>query len=524
MEELLLDSSFPPVTEFPDISRDQVKNYNDAIKAFKSSTSDAVTKPGKKTRSRNGCFSCKKLKIKCNEGQPICEYCSHTGRECVYPVKKVKAPRRKRARKSKDVQEKEKSPPSSDSAPSYIEEIFSSELPIIPVYTDFMDLQLSTSSQKINSMTIQLGVTSFELRLLKFFLDFGASFFTFNVHEDAYIFWATEVPKLWCSSDIVKSSIYAISSVRLLANYELDKIENVTIEDEMGATDVLGKKSAVNLFRESQKYLKNTIDLLDQFTLMIGDAEYLPELLGHIAIAKTILVAAKGVLPKSFGIDASSSPVCGLYDLLFFTRDTFNVLASNISYLAGTKYECMFVPQEKKVTKVDSELLFINYLRNYIAFGMCDSDELQADFNDVISRIEIGVHRCLVFYYPVPLFRALIDFSVNDAFTEALISKQHAAMKIMFYFSSLCSVLDFKLFKASGVWDEFVDIYRDHSFELFDGKFEDEMDQNFYDCVVARRKSELPYGLDLLRKIGRPVEDFKTGRLELLADDNPNYF
>lgn len=36
-------------------------------------------------KSRNRCLSCKKLKIKCDEAKPKCEYCEHTKRECIYP-------------------------------------------------------------------------------------------------------------------------------------------------------------------------------------------------------------------------------------------------------------------------------------------------------------------------------------------------------------------------------------------------------------------------------------------------------
>ncbi|CDK29332.1 unnamed protein product [Kuraishia capsulata CBS 1993] len=39
----------------------------------------------KPRRSREGCASCKKLKIKCDESKPSCEYCVQTNRACVYP-------------------------------------------------------------------------------------------------------------------------------------------------------------------------------------------------------------------------------------------------------------------------------------------------------------------------------------------------------------------------------------------------------------------------------------------------------
>lgn len=36
-------------------------------------------------RAKVRCFSCAKLKIKCDEARPRCEYCCHTNRKCIYP-------------------------------------------------------------------------------------------------------------------------------------------------------------------------------------------------------------------------------------------------------------------------------------------------------------------------------------------------------------------------------------------------------------------------------------------------------
>jgi hypothetical protein len=44
----------------------------------------------KRTVSRKGCLSCKKLKIKCSEELPSCEYCTATKRICQYPALEIK--------------------------------------------------------------------------------------------------------------------------------------------------------------------------------------------------------------------------------------------------------------------------------------------------------------------------------------------------------------------------------------------------------------------------------------------------
>ncbi|CAM9022876.1 unnamed protein product [Wickerhamomyces anomalus] len=526
MEQLLLDAAFPPISEFPDLIKESSTKSNKAATPT-GRFNGGISKPEKKTRSRAGCFSCKKLKIKCNEAKPICEYCNHTGRECAYPEAKPKAPRKRRARKSKKAQNEESSSSSSSlSDESTVEKELFSGLPLIPIDTDFVEIQ-SKPLQRLNSMSLQLEVSSFELKLLRFFLDFGASFFSFNVHEETYRFWSTEVPKLWCSSDLVKSSIYAISSVRLLANYELNNIETIDIEDEVDPLFGTVEIRTVNLLQKAREYIQNTSELAEQFkTLVLSNAinEDLSEILGYFAIAKSVLVAAKGVFPNSTKIDHPHPDPSGLYNMLSFVRGNYDVIALNVSHLKGTKFECILLPAEKQITTIDSEFVFIKYLRDYVDFVICDADILQFNYYTVISSVEIGAHRSLVFKYPVPFFRALLDFAVNDVFLNALNSKEHVAMKIMFYFCSLCSILDFKMFKNSSMWDDFVELYKVHSFGLFEGKFEDEMDENVYDCVVARRKSELPYDLQILRTLGKPLADFKNGKIELVPSEPEDVF
>lgn len=511
MDQLLIDKSFPPINEeFPDITRAKIKAY----KAAKQIVNDGVTKPVKNSRSRNGCLSCKKLKIKCNEGQPICEYCEHRGRECIYPVKKPKAPRKRKPRQT--LKSMDKSPESTTS--TEVTTPLSDSSPVAIDY-QFPSIQ-NTSLQNLNSMSVQLDVTNFELRLLKFYMDFGAEFFTFNINSDAQYFWGVEVPKLWCSSDLVKSSIYAISSVRLLANYELKAIEDVFIEDEL--LSAIGIPSKINLFQESKKYLKNTLMLLDQCSKLITSSlDTSSELKGQSAIAKVILMTCKSVIPVKFQLALSDRPntdSCGLFDLLDFNKKYFNMIS--IEGLLSTRFKPILAAHEKMLTSVDSEYFFISYLKEYVTEKLDSSDFLLISFLYVISSLEIGAHRALVYHYPVPLFRSVVVLSADNDFTEALKSFNHTAMKITYYFSCLFSVLDFKLFRESGIWDEFIEIYKEHSFKLFDGKFEDEVDKNFYDCVLARKERRIPWDLEIIRNIGKPVKDFITGRIEVVPECN----
>lgn len=45
------------------------------------------------TKSRRGCFNCKKRKIKCQENRPECDHCIKAGVRCEYPTSTIKIAR-----------------------------------------------------------------------------------------------------------------------------------------------------------------------------------------------------------------------------------------------------------------------------------------------------------------------------------------------------------------------------------------------------------------------------------------------
>jgi hypothetical protein len=64
-----------------------------SIRSEESPNSEPLAQKSRKghTKSRQGCFNCKKRKIKCQETQPACENCTRKSIECVYPAPKTLA-------------------------------------------------------------------------------------------------------------------------------------------------------------------------------------------------------------------------------------------------------------------------------------------------------------------------------------------------------------------------------------------------------------------------------------------------
>lgn len=49
------------------------------------------------TKSRRGCYSCKRRRIKCNERHPECSHCLKAGLQCEYPANIIQATQRSHA-------------------------------------------------------------------------------------------------------------------------------------------------------------------------------------------------------------------------------------------------------------------------------------------------------------------------------------------------------------------------------------------------------------------------------------------
>lgn len=436
-----------------------------------------------KKRSRNGCISCKKMKIKCNEGKPVCEYCLHTQRECCY----VLPPTRKQMTLAKAFPKEDQ------------------------IYVD--SLWKTPSSRTLNSTSNLMSISNFEVRLLKYFLDFGGKFFTFNMHSSCERFWSEEVPKLWCTSDLIKAAIYTISSTKLLGCYEGEDIKNIHLElDHECQNNILtnDQHTKINLLEATLKYSRKTTALISHFNSLLPEfTSEIEDVIGELFIGNTILLGSKCVSPglSTYGEIASDMTKCGVINMMDHGL-AFHTFSGNFfPMISRTKYELVLKSQEKLPVKHENTLhsfFFIDYLKTYVAKKAESLDILQISYFNAISLLESGSEKALLFKYPLPLFWSLVDMSSDADFLEASKTGQHTALKIIFLFSCLCSLF-LKLSIPKSIWAEFIEFYVTHSFKTF-GSFEDEFDENIYETVQKRREGKYPWGVQILPSIGKPVD------------------
>lgn len=429
-------------------------------------------------RSKNGCLSCRRMKIKCGEQKPSCEYCEHTGRECVYSQQSISKTRSKK--------------PNFD----HIQELHNS--------SGFV-LQNKTL-QKLNSMTLQLNVSSFELRLLNAYKSVAPEFAAFKLHQDAVDFWTVDIPHIWSSSALIKKALYTLTSVGMLSKYDLSSIENICLsnEDSENGNQDLVPPAKINIFNEANKYYKETSDLIDKFVSILPKCtpQETAEIVGQIVVAESALLASITIFP-SLSNGSKDLKKCGVFTVFEIVRRFTDFGKKYIFYLFNTRYEKMLSmrKQQVEITK-PNEFPFVNHLRDYVTKHVDPLDTLQITFLHAIARIETDSYRALVFDYPIPLSAPLAELSADEDYMNALKSENSSALKIMFYFCSICSILDLKMFKDNSIWDEFIECYK---YKVGDD-FEDVFDKNAYDCVVARRENRVPYNFRVLKRLGQPVD------------------
>ncbi|KAH3675715.1 hypothetical protein WICMUC_002507 [Wickerhamomyces mucosus] len=396
----------------------------DNNKLFEIPSKSKVSKPKVRKRSKTGCVSCKRLKIKCSEDKPVCEYCLHTNRECIYP--------------------------------------------------NSMIINNCQSTKNLNSTNVHLNITRSELRLLKFFTEFSGSFFSFNKVDQLKNLWSIEVPKLWNQSDLVKNAIFTMSSIRLWAEYELNNIHTIRLEydeeDEQKNNTLLDKTSS---------YFSKTLQLIQNTTPVDYDST-IQSVIAHIIVFTYVSIHP---LPPLSLVSFNNEQSVDLFHISeslhinfiegyeFFKDSKFEILSN-----AGER--SIFIPEKT----YESMFPFINYLKKYVTDSDCD-DLGFVSYMNVIDQIELGCYRSLKLEYPLPIFRTIFGISREKDFVILLRQMDHIALKIMFYFSSLCSIYGFKLFKKFGVWDEYINkfilVCRDKGFTSVNG-LEDKFDANLY--------------------------------------------
>ncbi|CDR36341.1 CYFA0S01e00672g1_1 [Cyberlindnera fabianii] len=475
-----------------------------------------------KKRSRKGCFSCKKLKIKCDEARPSCEYCIHTDRICVYPSDTHTSSSSTSSGSGIslvefDVGASASSKASSKASSVSTQSVLDDEYFGLKMVNDLMVVNDLTNGyvKSLNSMQSAMKITRFEQKLLKLYLDFGGAFFTGNKHAESQKVFEVDAPQLWCRSPLMKNAIYAISTMYLWRFYRLNHISNVYLSGD-GYLIIYTNNDPheLSLSQITDSYIQETFRLLRDSLLHVKIYDNTDDV-GVIILANIILFAVISVHPVSQQIlNVFNGSSNYLADLIEVSSGIINVADTRSDLIRGTGYETVLYRHELLISPPENEptmFPFIQYLQDYLRDTIQPLDPLYEVYGLAINQFESACFLAVRFGYVLPILRTLMALSRNVSFVALLRVKDYIAMKIMYYLCCVISICGIKMFMEASLWDSYIEEFYQLAYDKFGG-FEDQFDLVMYRHVHDRIA-------DAYKRKGKPFLD--TEQLKLIGSGKP---
>ncbi|RCK57321.1 hypothetical protein Cantr_06856 [Candida viswanathii] len=422
-------------------------------------------------------LECRQLRIKCDEGKPICEYCSHTARECTYP--EVKPLKRELARLKR--LEKLARLNQLDAAPAFE---FSVD------YNGTKGDEL-TRELVLTQSTSMLGITKFELRLVRFFDQECIKLFSYGVDETVDKCMKEKVPYLFLQSDLVRKSIFCISAMVFSSVIDLNMVQSVDMSED--------KRSLENFYNINPKdpnslYTKNIEYFLDAISCTrrlieakenspIGANLKDPAVAKQFTTASILIFCYLGITPHK------------LVPVIDFTKKTPDIIQI-AKGMRAAMYTCIPIVMESDlspllghqplVTPLTPTLKLCTYpvivdlmsgLEEF--YDSCEvsleaSEEI-ALLHEAIHLLIASIHTCVCLKLPLPIYRFL--FLLSDGFRDLLYQRHRYALRVLFVYSALCSITRCHFDTLSNVWRDFMMLYST------EGYLDAEMDKRLYDLV-----------------------------------------
>ncbi|CAI5760671.1 unnamed protein product [Candida verbasci] len=429
---------------------------------------------GIRKRSRNGCLSCKSLKIKCSETKPSCEYCVHTQRICQYPKPK---PLKKDLKKSKlsKIDTEEEIIIDIDKDFSLSSELFgSSEVQLLKknlqyYYEKPFQHDILTRNLVLTQATSMLNISRFELRLLNFFDNECINLFSYGINEGIHNTWKYKVPYLFLESELVRQSIFSFAALGLSTTFELDvlqDIDSIDSDTNFKQTFKFDQLDKSNIFLTTTTYF---LEVLTKTRNIMSNSDLKdPPVAKELTVSSVLLFAFLAVHPHK------------MVPLINFNKD--NETADLLSIAKGVRYTIV----ECGPTILNSELSGLLFYRgidkmdppslNKCQFPIIRNlmDDLYK-FNDhehTISKDAVieesidllmkAIYGVSFFKFPVPLYRWLMI--ISDQFRELLYLKHPFGLKVLYIHSALSSIARFQFYNDHNIWRDYMIWYLDNGY------------------------------------------------------------
>lgn len=402
---------------------------------------------------KSKCHSCRKLKIKCNEARPTCEYCAHTNRECIYDD-------------------------TCEISPSSVSK------------RSFSESAIWLKQGKLNALRNHIGITAFEFQLLRYFDEIIIP----KKIKDAAAqrLWLVQVPQLFLGSPLVRNSLLSLSAVSVRGLCDL------TSWVEVAEVDGEARGMALSAMSDTPNSRQNLAAMID--TYYMSTVKHMSEIMGELSTGKKKIATVEEAAELTFSgsmfftfLALQSNNLLPLLsfnpaqpDLISICQGVKETLMMCYPILLGTSYSALFQSKDfPTIPESTTKYPFVEYLKECAQQLHSNGDLTETQlkyFSNSLQMLEVLFTASVAHKSSLLLYRwvFLID---SEVFRYTRSGKLYLGFKLLYAYCCLNIFCKFYTSRTANMWLDYIEWYKVYS--LQNGRWRDKFDENLYRMVHA---------------------------------------
>ena len=462
-----------------------------------------------------GCNNCKKLKIKCNLAQPLCEYCVYTNKTCDYtriespPVRtnvfimhsnnKVKKPRRKPKPAVSEVSALFTPPTtplstvsttsSQSSSPISIQSLLLIPLAGHLVSDEVLDVVspriISTpripAVYSLNSPSKLMGISPFEFGILHHFETWAKAKTILSNEARLRFAWEKVIPRYLLELDILKISVFAYSSMLLLQKHNPQYLLGETSYSSSFNDELLTLYEFAFTNFESQIKQINKLNNKIKAGEPINELEAISFVMGATILMRVFGRHSRRTMPL-ISFDRSQQD---FQSLCLEMRKSLTIcwpILERVQQAALVPLQVKNIdcPLSPTIRQLLNEL---DALPPELLKGKRDLKEIDIKLalRDAILILNAQVQQCVELSSEVPIHR--FQHLTEESFWCQVYNENYFALRILNLYCAHLLLLQYYFVRERNMWIDFMKWFQQDNVFKFGGFFYDG-DQKLYEKVV----------------------------------------
>ena len=389
-----------------------------------------------------------------------------------------------------------------------------------------------TRTKMLNQATSILGISMFELRLLKYFDAACISIFSHDIITPVHDAWKYKVPHLFFQSDLVRQLIFSFAAmglstamdlefVQFTDNYTYIEYDPIQEEDkkkkkEEEAKEEIEKRhiqttttsASTQMYFQPSKYFLQTIsktrDVINNAQVVHNGGFLSQSIAKELAVSSILTYSFLGLQPhhliKLINFDKLNYEEPDMISIAYGSRETLGKCEPTIvnSDIGGLLFFPSYNGRSGPLLK-DCDFPIIKDLVHGLYETMDAGDITPETSHDMcflhvqiqcLSHTMFGVQQ---YGFPLPLFRYLMI--LTEEFKIMLYAKHPYALRILYVYSCLNAIAGFHFNKYHSIWRDYIQWYADQVANRVDANkwVWYEMDECLYELVMKRYYTMLDF-------------------------------